>query len=82
MNASTAFMDIMHRVFQPYLDQFVVVFMDDILIYSNSEEEHEDHLRIVLHALRNHRLYAKCKGKCMCETWQAMCPHALNMEWL
>ena len=47
-NAPTAFMDLMHRVFQPYLDQFVVVFVNDILIYSQSEEEHEDHLRIVL----------------------------------
>ena len=41
MNAPAAFMDLMHRVFQPYLDQFVVVFMDDILIYSQSEWEHE-----------------------------------------
>ena len=47
-NAPAAFMDLMHRVFQPYLDQFVVVFIDDILIYSKSEEEHEGHLRIVL----------------------------------
>ena len=47
-NAPTAFTDLMYRVFQPYLDLFVVVFVDDILIYSNYEEEHEDHLRIVL----------------------------------
>ena len=47
-NALAAFMDLMHRVFQPYLDQFVVVFVDDILIYSKSKEEHEDHLRVVL----------------------------------
>ena len=47
-NAPTAFMDLMHRVFQPCLDQFVVVFIDDILIYSQSEKEHKDHLRIVL----------------------------------
>ena len=58
-NTLVAFMVLMHRVFQPYLDQFVVVFVDDILIYSNSEEEHEDHLRIVLQALREHQLYAK-----------------------
>ena len=55
MNAPTAFMDLMHKVFQPYLDQFVVVFVDNILIYFKSKEEHETHLRIVLHALRNHR---------------------------
>ena len=58
-NAPAAFMDLMHRVFQPYLDQFVVVFVDDILIYSQSEWEHEYHLRIVLQLLRDHQLYAK-----------------------
>ena len=47
-NVPMEFMDLMHRVLQPYLDQFVMVFVDDILIYSQSEEEHEDHLRIVL----------------------------------
>ena len=47
-NAPTAFMDLMHRVFQPYLDQFIPVFVDDILIYSKSMEENEGHLRIVL----------------------------------
>ena len=59
MNAPMAFMDLMHRVFQPYFDQFVVVFVDDILIYSQSEWEHEYHLRIVLQLLRDHQLYAK-----------------------
>ena len=47
-NAPEAFMDLMHRVFQPYLDQFIVVFVDDILVYSQSEMKHENHLRIVL----------------------------------
>ena len=59
MNALAAFMDLMHRIFQPYLDQFVVVFVDDILIYSQSEWEHEYHLRIVLQLLRDHQLYTK-----------------------
>ena len=59
MNAPTVFMDLMHRVFQPYLNQFVMVFVDNILIYSKSEDEHESHLRIVLQTLRNHQLYAK-----------------------
>ena len=66
MNASVAFMDLMHRLFQPYLDQFVVVFVDDILIYSQSEWEHEYHLRIVLQLLRDHQLYAKFNK---CEFW-------------
>ena len=65
-NAPTTFMDLMHRVFQPYLDQFVVVFVDDILIYSQSEWEHEYHLRIVLQLLRDHQLYAKYSK---CEFW-------------
>ena len=46
-NAPAAFMDLMNRVFQPYLDRFVIVFIDDILVYSGSSEEHSEHLRIV-----------------------------------
>ena len=65
-NAPTAFMDLVNKVFQPYLDQFVVVFVDDILIYFQSEVEHEDHLRIVLQLLRDHQLYAKFSK---CEFW-------------
>ena len=65
-NAPAVFMDLMHRVFQPYLDQFVVVFVDDILIYSQSKWEHEYHLRIVLQLLRDHQLYAKFSK---CEFW-------------
>ena len=65
-NALAAFMDLMNRVFQPYLDQFVVVFVDDILIYSQSEVEHEDHLRIVPQLLRDHQLYAKFSK---CKFW-------------
>ena len=58
-NAPAAFMNLMHRVFRPYLDQFVVVLVDDILIYSLSEWEHEYHLRIFLQLLRDHQLYTK-----------------------
>ena len=50
-NAPAAFMDLMHRVFQLYLDQFVMIFIDDILIYSKLDEEHEGHLRIVIQAI-------------------------------
>ena len=59
INVPTSFIDLMHRIFQTYLDQFVVVFVDDILIYSQSEWEHEYHLRIVLQLLRDHQQYAK-----------------------
>ena len=65
-NAPAAFMDLMHRVFKPYLDHFVMVFVDDILIYSQSEWEHEYHLRIVLQLLRDHHLYAKFSK---CKFW-------------
>ena len=66
MNVPVAFLNLMHRVVQPYLDQFVVVFVDNILIYSQSEEEHKDHLTVVLQALREHQLYAKFSK---CEFW-------------
>ena len=65
-NAPATFMDLMHKVFQPYLDQFVLVFINDILIYSQYEEEHEDHLRVVLQFLRDHQLYTKFS---QCEFW-------------
>ena len=65
-NAPKTFMDLMHRVFQPYLDHSVVIFIDNILIYSQSEEEHEDHLRIVLQALKDQQLYVKFNK---CEFW-------------
>ena len=58
-NALVEFMDLMHKVIQPCLDQFVVVFVDDILISSKSEEDHEGHLKIMLQVLRDHQLYAK-----------------------
>jgi hypothetical protein len=65
-NAPAYFMYLMNKVFMEYLDKFVMVFIDDILIYSRSEEEYEEHLRIVLQKLREHRLYAKLSK---CEFW-------------
>ena len=65
-NAPVAFIDLRYRIFQPYLDQFVVVFVDDILIYSQSEWEYEYYLRIVLQLVRDHQLYAKFSK---CEFW-------------
>ena len=53
-NAPTAFMDLMNRVFKQYLDMFVIVFIDDILVYSRSERDHADYIRIILQTLRNH----------------------------
>jgi len=52
-------MDLINRVFHPFLDKFVVVFIDDILVYSKSKEDHTEHLRIVLKTLADHKLYAK-----------------------
>ena len=58
-NAPAYFMNLMNKVFMDELDKFVVVFIDDILIYSKSTQEHEQHLRLVLEKLRVHKLYAK-----------------------
>jgi len=66
INAPAIFMDYMNRIFRPYLDQFVVVFIDDILINSKSREEHADHLRVVLAVLKEHQLYGKLSK---CEFW-------------
>ncbi|KAL0400337.1 UNVERIFIED_CONTAM: Retrovirus-related Pol polyprotein from transposon.6 [Sesamum radiatum] len=63
-NAPTAFMVLLNRTFQEYLDQFVIVFIDDILVYSKNKEEHEQHLRIVLQILKDKELYAKL-SKCI-----------------
>nr|CAE03723.2 OSJNBa0021F22.17 [Oryza sativa Japonica Group] len=65
-NAPAFFMNLMSKVFMEYLDKFVVVFIDDILIYSQSEEDHQHHLRLVLGKLREHQLYAKLSK---CEFW-------------
>ena len=65
-NAPAAFMDLMHRIFKPYLDQFVVVFIDDILVHSKNGKDHEKHLNIVLQTLREHQLYVKFSK---CEFW-------------
>jgi hypothetical protein len=65
-NAPAAFMNLMHAIFQPYLDRFVVVFIDDILVYSKTESDHEEHLRTVLQTLRDKQMYAKLSK---CEFW-------------
>ena len=65
-NTPTTFMDLMNRVFRPYFDKFVIFFIDDILVYSKSADEHALHLRIVLQTLRDELLYAKFSK---CEFW-------------
>ncbi|GJT61718.1 putative reverse transcriptase domain-containing protein [Tanacetum coccineum] len=65
-NAPAVFMDLMNRVCKPYLDKFVIVFIDDILIYSHNEKEHEEHLKTILELLKKEELYAKFSK---CEFW-------------
>jgi hypothetical protein len=79
-NAPAFFMNLMNNVFIEELDKFVVVFIDDILIYSKNREDHEHHLRIVLRRLRAHQLYAKLSK---CEFWLekiALLGHILTAE--
>ncbi|GJV58526.1 putative reverse transcriptase domain-containing protein [Tanacetum coccineum] len=65
-NAPAVFMDLMNRVCKPYLDKFVIVFIDDILIYSHNKEDHANHLRIILELLKKEKLYAKFSK---CDFW-------------
>ncbi|GJT36850.1 putative reverse transcriptase domain-containing protein [Tanacetum coccineum] len=65
-NAPAVFMDLMNRVCRPYLDKFVIVFIDDILIYSKTKEEHDAYLRLILELLKNEELYAKFSK---CDFW-------------
>jgi hypothetical protein len=65
-NALTYFMFLMNKVFMEYLDKFIMVFINDILVYTSGEEEHKEHLRLALQKLQEHRLYAKLSN---CEFW-------------
>ncbi|GKB08186.1 putative reverse transcriptase domain-containing protein, partial [Tanacetum coccineum] len=66
INAPVVFMDLMNRVCKPYLDKFVIVFIDDILVYSHNKEKHANHLRIILELLKKEKLYAKFSK---CDFW-------------
>jgi hypothetical protein len=80
INAPAHFMYLMNSIFMPELDKFVVVFIDDILIYSKSEEEHAQHLRVILQWLRDHQLYAKFSK---CAFWLKEVPflgHVISVE--
>ncbi|GKA81206.1 putative reverse transcriptase domain-containing protein, partial [Tanacetum coccineum] len=79
-NAPAVFMDLMNRVCKPYLDKFVIVFIDDILIYSKSKEEHSEHLKIILDLLKKEKLYAKFSK---CDFWLESVQflgHVINSE--
>ena len=79
-NAPTYFMYLMNSVFMPKLDKFMVVFIDDILVYYENAENHEEHLRVVLTRLREHKLYAKFSK---CEFWLkkvALLGHVLSED--
>jgi hypothetical protein len=79
-NAPAHFMYLMNSIFMPELDKFVVVFINDILIYSKSEEEHAQHLRVILQRLRDHQLYAKFSK---CAFWLKEVPfleHVISTE--
>nr|GEV03752.1 putative reverse transcriptase domain-containing protein [Tanacetum cinerariifolium] len=65
-NAPAVFMDLMNRVYKPYLDKFMIVFIDDILIYSKNQQEYEEHLKLILELLKKEQLYAKFSK---CEFW-------------
>nr|GEV75828.1 putative reverse transcriptase domain-containing protein [Tanacetum cinerariifolium] len=79
-NAPAVFMDLMNRICRPYIDKFVIVFIDDILIYSKSKEEHEVHLKLILELLEKEKLFGKFSK---CEFWlQTVCflRHVVNSE--
>ncbi|KAH0776558.1 hypothetical protein KY290_007969 [Solanum tuberosum] len=81
-NVSAAFMSLMNGVFKPFLDSFVIIFIDDILVYSKSKEEHDDYLRIVLGVVVRQKLYAKFSK---CEFWLtsvAFLGHVVSREWV
>nr|GEU83396.1 retrotransposon protein, putative, Ty3-gypsy subclass [Tanacetum cinerariifolium] len=75
-NALAVFMDLMNRVCKPYLDKFVIVFIDDILIYSKSKEEHAEHLKLILELLKKEELYAKFLK---CNFWLSM--NNMKFDW-
>nr|GFB82494.1 putative reverse transcriptase domain-containing protein [Tanacetum cinerariifolium] len=81
-NAPAIFIDLMNQIFHEFLDKFVIVFIDDILVFSKSKEEHEDHLRTVLQTLRQEKLYAKFSK---CKFWlssMAFLGHIVLAEWI
>jgi hypothetical protein len=79
-NAPVIFMCLMNGVFRNYFGNFSIVFLDDILIYSKSEEEHDKHLRTVLHILREHQLYAKLRKRSFYQNQIHYLGHIISKE--
>jgi hypothetical protein len=79
-NAPAAFMEAMNRILHEYLDDYVVVFLDDILIYSKFKEEHDGHLSLVLEALQKNQFYAKLKKCAFCLSEVAFLGHVINQH--
>jgi hypothetical protein len=79
-NAPAHFMYLMNSVFMAELDKFIMVFIDNILVYSKNEEEHEQHLRIILQQLRDHQLYAKFSKCAFCLKEVPFLGHVISAE--
>jgi hypothetical protein len=79
-NALVVFMSLMNGLFREYLDKFVIVFLDDILVYSRTEEEHEQHLRMVLQVLREHQLYANLSKCSFYQEWIHYLGHIISKD--
>src|SRR5436305_3109989 len=80
INASTTFQILMNSILRSYIDKFVLVYLDDILIYFNSDKEHLEHLKLVFDALRKHSLYAKL-DKCVFDQFMIeFCDHLVDQE--
>ena|SRR5438876_254231 len=80
MNASAIFQTLMNSILRPYIDKFVLVYLDDILIYFNSEEKHLKHLRLVFEALRKHQIYARPKKYIFNKPNVEFCGHIVDQS--
>jgi hypothetical protein len=79
-NAPATFQETMNRILAPHLGKFVLVYLDDIMVYSKSPEEHVEHLRVVLELLRKHRFYAKLKKCDFCKRQVKFLGHIISDE--
>ena len=80
MNAPAIFQTLMNSILRPYIDKFVLVYLDDILIYSNSEEEYMEYLRLVFEALRKHQMYARPQKCVFDQLYIEFCEHCIRQS--